>query len=368
MIWQTSKNEFLKGHIVSLILMVCILFGIGGYLIGAFISGTTKNSSKTTVFRISPTASPNVQNEPSVLSNPVISPQRDFYVRFQSSKASNNYNLKIIVGGFKVHAKAVGDDIDSVGVIWSGTVNENYMKVDIASRVTWSPKTNQLAIFLPGKVRVYNYAIGAINDPTLSPVGYQIILKRYKEIDVEEQTNIYDYPLILFSGDGTQLYYSNISGIKILLPEEKTFSPQTGYHPSSIYPIPNQTGIAYWISGSVPDYKKHQFVIDFGYSHITYAISSSFSIDSPKQLELSPDLKKACIGWESSMSRGSLVVDLKTGQEVVGGVGCINWINNTQIIIAEPSSYTFATGINTTYYLVDLDSKKKTYLYDNFVR
>ena len=49
----------------------------------------------------------------------------------------------------------------------------------------------------------------------------------------------------------------------MLLPEVKTIETQDGFFPSSIYTIPNSSGIAYWLSNEDPGNDIY-FIIDFG--------------------------------------------------------------------------------------------------------
>ena len=211
---------------------------------------------------------------------------------------------------------------------------------------------------------MYKYNTELIPDDTYSPQRLKVTLAKTNEFIANEKFDSFDYPSVLFSGNGKELYFSNISGIKMLLPEEKVLNRQMGYYPSKIYAIPNSSGIVYWINkDEKPDYNNHYFIIDNGKSFKTQIIHSDFSIDIPREILLSPDLKKVCIGWESSGSKGSLLFDLSNGNEIKDGNGCIQWVSNTQAVLYSSDSPTGENGY-ILYYLFDLVTNKKTYLHN----
>ena len=300
---------------------------------------------------------------------PIVSPNKDYFVQFRIGQQNeNNYSLEIIIGGFAIHSKAVGDNINNDGVLASvnidrdlairyGSYAENY--------VSWSPKTDQLAIFKPSAIDVYNYKIEPINDPRISPPSTQIKLNKVYSYSVDKLlVSNYDYPLILYSGDSSQLFYINESGIKLIYPSEQVFLPKPGYYAQTVYPIPNSRGISYWLSSKkAPDYKNYQLVLDFGDTFKTYDVSFKREVDIPRQINLSPALDKACVGWESSGSNGTLVVDLNSGKEINGSFGCMQWLSNSQVITQDYSP----NKPYYTYFLMDLTSGKKTYLHDFYL-
>lgn len=301
-------------------------------------------------------------------SKPVVSPNKDYFVQFRIGlQNENSYSLEIVIGGFAVHSKATGDNISGEGILSSEVIDRN-LAIRYGSYpenyVSWAFKTDQLAIFKPSAIDVYSYKIEPIDDPKISPPSTQIKLNSVHSFPLNKPLiSNYDYPLILFSGDDSQLFYVNESGIMIIYPSEQVFSPKPRYYAQTVYPIPNSQGITYWLqSEKAPDYKNYQLMLDYGTTFKLYDISFNNSVDIPRQIDLSPALDKACIGWESSGSRETFVVDLNSGKEIHGSNGCINWLSNSQVIIQD---YSYNKPYYT-YYLMDLTTGKKTYLHDYY--
>lgn len=337
-----------------------------GYLFGKNSNKVAVNTGKLNPVNITPA----ISQKPSNLyawSIPVSNPEKNFYLRFMLETIGDKHKLSVELDGIRNRLKIIINKQELSGTIWSELGNKEQLNrylIDPSDYISWSLATKQFAVLLPGKILVYKYNTELIPSDTYSPPRLKIILTKTNEFIANEKFDRFDTPSVLFSGNSKELYFSNKSGIKMFLPEEKVFNTRTGYYPSYIYPIPNSFGIAYWINeGNKPDYNNHYFVIDSGNSFKKIKIHSDFSIDFPGKILLSPDLQKACIGWQSSGSKGSLLFDLNSGNKILGGEGCMQWLSNTQVVLYSSNSPTGENGY-VFYYLFDLVTNKKVFLHN----
>lgn len=365
---QTPKERDIRKYLVFLLPFFSVLLILGGYFIGRASNKAIGKGSETSSDNITPTVS-GKKPDTARLSAPISNHKKDLYLRFIMEELEDEYKLSITLSG--IQSRLIVDidgDRKETRVIWneSGDKDQLWRYISYPSNyISWSFTENRFAILLPDKILIYKYTTEPVVNDTYSPPRIQITLTKTNEFIVNEEFDRFDYPSVLFSGDGRELYHSSRSGIRKFLPEESIVETKPGYYPSKIYPVPNSSGIVYWINeGDSPDYYNHSFVIDYGDSYKKYKITSDFSLDITRQVTLSPDLDKACIGWESSGSKGSLLFNLKTGKEIKGGSGCINWINNDKVVLYS-SDYPGGTQKGyILYYLLDLLTNKKTYLHD----
>ena len=366
---QVIKRPLVKKYLIIVFTTVInILLLIGSFMLG-------KNSNKT----VPNIGNNNLQNEQTSepnkkplikLSNPVMSPNNDLYLRFRSEEKGDLYTLDLLLDDFpNLHSAILSLDGKEIkdAVLTQVTGNKDQFQRMFyynSNYISWSPKTNKFAVLLPEKVVIYNYSISPILNDTFSPKRNRVLLQKHKEFAINSQFDNFDYPVLLFSGNGHELFYSSSSGIKKLLPLEKDFKPQSGYYSSYIYPIPNQSGIAYWVDSGISGGKNHSIILDYDTTHRKYNLISNFSIDYPKEIELSPDLRKACVGWETSGGGGKILFDLETGEQIQLGTGCKRWLNNNEIVVYQSDSFSGSASGIVSYYLVNLTNGTKTLLHN----
>lgn len=363
-----STNPINKYIVLVSAFILSVLLLIGSYYLG-------KQSNKI-IANIEVTESqkeqvPKEDKKPvSKLSTPVMSPNNELYLELKSKESDNSYILELILDDFpNLHAPIIsleGEDTDDAVLTQiTGTKEQlERMFYYISNYISWSPKTNTVALLLPEKVIVYNYSVSPILNDTFSPNRNKVTLQKYKEYSIKSDFDNFDYPVLVFSGNGQNLYYSSSAGIKELLPLEKDFKPQLGYYSSHLYPIPNKSGVAYWVDTGTTGGRNHSLVLDYGSSSSKFNLISNFSIDYHKEIELSPDLRKACVGWETSGSHGKILFDLETGKQIQYGTGCIRWLNSNEVVVYESDSYSGSASGNVSYYLINLKNDTKTLLHN----
>jgi hypothetical protein len=305
---------------------------------------------------IVPTAVPTASPPETTWSKPVMSKMRDLYARFRLDGQNNErYKVSLEVGSFPVGTQVISED--SKKYISNSEIVDELEKNDFyypSSKISWSDSTNQFAVLMPSKITIYNYVKESINDAD--------VLKIISSQDLPYNNT--GSAKILFSGDGRSLFYLNNQTIKIVYPTEKEIVTTKGYS-ADANAIPGLPGVVYWSHpktvDNLPDYRNYEIVLDSGRNKRIYPIYFDFAVDYPGDIDLSPGLDKACVGWGSSGSRGSVVLNLNTGKEIRVGKGCLRWITNNQVVV---SSYSYDFYGYTTYFLVDLSSGKKTYLHD----
>jgi hypothetical protein len=319
------------------------------------------------------TKTPISQNMPNPKSwlEPISSVNRELNLRYRIEEMEDKYKIDIILRGYKSRlvVEEDGEGLES-GVIWS---TEDYKEQLDAYLITkrntfaWSPSDNRFALLTPDKILVYNFVSNPVPNDTWSPPRVNVALTKTNEFLIDGNIDKFDTRSILFSGDGKELYYSSNDGIRMLFPEEKTFNTQVGYYPQEIYQIPSSTGIAYWISDNeVFDNNKHSFILDYGRSFEKHTLISSFGIDYPGEILLSPNIDKVCIGWGSSGSKGRLLFNLTNGKQIDKGAGCLEWIDNNRIVLYETDSPGGGENGYLKYYLFNLITKEKTFLHDYY--
>jgi len=370
---QVPNEKFYKKYLIFIIPVVGITLILAGYFLGN-VSNQENQTVKNELSEVAETTQNTESEKPKYkFSTPKMSPNNDLTLQLRSDEKGGGYSLSLLIDRFpEPHSPIVyleGVKIEN-GVLMNFTGDRDHLERIFgyfSNYVSWSPKENSFALLLPSKVVVYNYLTEPVENDTYSPPRSKVTLTKTHEYAIDESFDRFDYPVLLFSGNGKELYYSSKSGIKMLIPEEKMIDTQDGYYPSSIYPIPNSSGIAYWVTGNnEPDYNNHYFVTDFGTSSRKYTLTSDFSIDYPGEIILSPNLKKVCIGWGSSGGGGRVLFDLTTGKQIKSGTGCMRWINNNQIVIYSSDSPGGWESGNLVYYLVDLSTGNRTLLHNYY--
>jgi hypothetical protein len=372
---EMSSKQF---TILTLPLVGTLLIG-SGFLVGrlslneAYIESDQRATTKTLP---NPSTVPPPENTRPIYQSsiPVISPKNDLVLQAHTTKSATEYSLTIRLDGYpsKTRLTTTIDGVETdTGVLVSltGEVNQlDRMLNYFSNYISWSPSENRFAILLPDQVIVYSYQAESIANDTWQPPRTKLTLTKSYAYATHQEFDLYDYPTVLFSGNGQELYYSHRNEVLMLIPQEKPFLPKSGNFPSSIYPIPNQPGIAYWISDKdEPNPNTNLFFItDYGTYSKKYKLSSNLSVDYPREIVLSPDLSKVCIGWETSGSGGKLAFDLSTGKPIESGIGCIRWIDNNQIIVYS-TNYQGGTPVGlVNYYLVNLLSGSKIFLHSSY--
>lgn len=362
------KNKYKKYLIIILPLTIAIIV-----VFLAISYFRNKESDKNNSIAPTITITPKSQNLPSTTkwSEPVSSPKRDLNLRYKIEEIEDKYKIDIILSGYKKRLIVTENSNEvELGVIWSTTGNKEQLGTYLTTKrnmFAWSPSDNQFTLLTPDKVIVYNYYSNPVPNDTWSPPRVNVKLTKTNEFLIDSNIDKFDIRSILFSGDGKELYYSSNKGIRVLLPEENVFDTQPGYYTQQIYQIPGTSGIAYWISDEeVSDFNKHSFILDYGNGVEKYTVTSSFGIDYKNEIILSPNIRKACIGWGSSGSRGRLLFNLVNGEQLNEGSGCLEWVDNNKVVLYETDSSGGGENGYLHYYLYDFVSNKRTFLHDYY--
>lgn len=299
-------------------------------------------------------------------SKPAVSANNDLFFKLVSKKENDRYTFDINMakhpsGGLIV---VVDGRESQAGTLFTFTDNQAYfekMMLSFEKYIAWSPNKKKFAVMLPNEVVVYEYETETLSNDSWTPPRQKMTLHKLHQIKVTNDNDSHNYPVILFSGDGKILYYSNNTEIKTLLPTEKSLVTTENVS-DTIYQVPNSSGVAYWVSDNKnPSDNIHTFVIDNITSKEKYSLKPNFIVDYDQEIILAPDLSKVCMGWGSSGSTGKILFDLRSGKQLEIGTGCLRWINKDQIITTV-SDYS-NSGI-VSYYLVNLLNGSKMFLHN----
>jgi len=370
---QAPKEKSRNKYLIAILIVVGIILGFSGYIVGRYSNKTTQVNQK----KRPPTADslPLIKEERPIykLSAPVMSPDNGLVLQLKSEEIGENYSLNLFIDKFPHPHRPItyldGVEVENA-VLMNFTGDRDKLEQIFgyfSSYVSWLSTRNSFALLLPDKVVIYDYLTEPVKNDTYSPPRISVTLTKTHEFAIDEDFDRFDHPVLLFSGNGKELFYSSKLGIRKLMPEEKMIETQDGYYPSSIYPIPNSSGIAYWVNiENEVDDNNHYFVTDFGTSSKIYTLTSDFSVDYYEEIILSPDLQKVCIGWRSSGSGGKILFDLATGKQIESGTGCVRWINNNEVVVYSSDSSGGGESGNIVYYLVNLSTDNKTLLHNYY--
>lgn len=237
------------------------------------------------------------------------------------------------------------------------------------SYVSYPTTGNKFALRLRNKIYIYKYELeqnlSITNFSYDTSIQPKIILTTLQEIETA------DCGSILFSGDGTQLFcktvWPNLGVVKMLIPEEKIIECRGENYDSPIYQIPDSPGFTYWLPSQNP--LLNLLVVDFGTNFQIFKILSEVGIDFPGEIKLSPDIRKACLEWQTSGSSGTVLYDLTTEQEIKSGKGCVNWLNNNEVVVYKSNSHSIIKSStiahsNVAYYILNLQTDNLRHLYN----
>ncbi len=308
-----------KFKIYSVLLIVVLILGFDLLYANDYLKTFKKHEAVSIIPQPSFSPVPKAANE---WSAPVFSPDRNLYARFRIEPQSDKiYQLNLIVVDFRLDSKVPGSDIKSE------SIDEN-QEIDYKSYpqkyISWSSNTSKLAVLMPSQViTIFDYAVEPVSDPLLQSQGDELKITKTQTVNIKNESG--DSSHIFFSGDGSELYFESTFGIIIISPVHQVFSTSSEYRPPDSYPIRNSRGVAYWGKRSRNNRDNHNYeiILDYGGTYRKYPIHFDFAADYVQDIDFSPDLNKACVGWRSSGSGGSLVFDLFTGKMIKNTQNCL---------------------------------------------